>query len=167
MPANNVKAAAVANADALPLVVNPAYLQNGPLKRFGATVEKASGDGDGSTFRLVRLRSGDVIHTLTLFNDALSGATNVSVGLYRPAAEGGAAVAAALFANGLSLASASSAGTPITFSAGDIAGVNKRIWELLGLTADPQAEYDLTVTLNTAGAAAGTISVHGTFCNGN
>jgi hypothetical protein len=167
MPANNIKSAAVANADALPLVVNPAYLQNGPLKRFGGTAEKASGDGDGSTLRLCRLRSGDVIHALTLFNDALAGATGASVGLYRTAADGGAAVNAGLFAGGLSLAAASTAGTAITFAAQDIAGVNKRIWELLGLPSDPQAEYDLTVTLTTAGAAAGTVSVHGTFCNGN
>jgi hypothetical protein len=163
----NTLATAVSNADAQPMVVNPAYAQNGPLKRFGGTVEKAAGDSDTSTYRIARLRSGDVLHTMTLFNDALAGATSVKVGLYRTAADGGAAVSDALFATGLSLASASTTGTSILFNNQDIANVNKRLWEALGLSADPQIEYDLVVTLATAGGAAGTISVHGTFCNGN
>lgn len=166
MAANNIKAKTVTNADASPKVINAAYLNGAFDKRFAATAEKATGDGDGSTYRMVRLPSSARITGLQLANDAMTGASSASVGLYRTAADGGAAVSAALFLSASNIASGQ-AFTEISFSAVDIANCEKRLWELLGLSADPVIDYDLVVTLNTAGSAAGTISVRGGFVDGN
>ena len=51
----------------------------------------------------------------------------------------------------------------ITFESGPAGGIltngEKRVWEALGLTADPHKEYDLALTLTAASDAAGTILV--------
>lgn len=163
----NTKATAVSNLDAQPKILNNGWLDGGSPRTKRGTVEKAASDSDGSVYRFFRIRSTDVLSSLELFNDALAGATSYKVGLYATAKAGGAAVSDALFATGLSLASASTTGVNLTFSATDIAKIEKRVWELLGLSADPYLEYDVCLTLATAGSAAGTISLRASVIGGN
>jgi len=162
----NTKSLAISNRDAQPKVLNPGYLDGGSLRTKRGTVEKATTDSDTSVYRFFAIRSSDVVNSLEIYNDALAGATSYKVGLYLPAKSGGAAVSDALFATGLSLASASTTGVNLTFSAVDIAKVGYRVWELLGLTADPYLEYDVCLTLVTAGSAAGSISLRASVVNG-
>lgn len=162
----NTKSLAISNRDAQPKTLNPGYLDGQGLRTKRGTVEKATTDSDTSVYRFFPIRSSDVVNSLEIFNDALTGATSYKVGLYSPAKAGGAAVSDALFATGLSLASASTVGVNLTFSAVDIANIGKRVWELLGLSADPYLEYDVCLTLVTAGSAAGTISLRASVVNG-
>jgi hypothetical protein len=166
MAAVNTKSLAISNRDAQPKTINPGYLDGGSLRTKRGTVEKATTDSDGSVFRFFPIRSNDVVNSLELFNDALTGATVYTVGLYLPAKSGGSVVSANVFAASGSLAAASTSGTNLTFAAVDIANIGKRVWEVLGLSADPQLEYDVALTLTTAGAAAGTISLRASVVNG-
>jgi hypothetical protein len=166
----NTKATAIGNRDAAPAVLTPAHLVRGPLYEAVGVVEKAAADSNASVYRLARFRSSDRISQLTAFNDAITGATSYDIGLYRTAQDGGAAVSAALFASALDLSTASQgAGTEALTeaTAANIDKAEKRLWELLGLSADPQVEYDLALTANTAGAGAGTIAVRARYCAGN
>ncbi|HYE45725.1 MAG TPA: hypothetical protein VEA44_08115 [Caulobacter sp.] len=164
----NTKSTAITNRDASPRVPSPAHLVRGPLFEAVGTVEIAATDDDGSVYRMARLRSSDRVSQLTVFNDAITGGTGFDLGLYRTADEGGAAVDDDLFASAISLASASATGTDITFESGatDVAKIEKRIWELLGLSADPQVDYDLAFTGDTVGTAAGTVSLRVRFTGG-
>lgn len=166
----NTLSTAITNRDAAPTVLTPAHLVRGVLYEAVGTVEKAGSDSNGSTYRVARFRSSDRISTLHVLNDAITGGTSYDVGLYRSAQDGGAVVDADIFASAIDLSSASAAGgTDVTYeaTAANIDKVEKRLWELLGLSADPQVEYDLAVTANTAGAGAGTISVRVRYCAGN
>lgn len=166
----NTKAAAITNRDAAPPVLTPAHLVRGPVYEAVGAVEKAASDSNSSVFRLARFRSSDRISQLTLFNDAITGGTSYDVGLYRSAFDGGAVVDADLFATALDLSSASAvAGAEILTeaTATNIDKVEKRLWELLGLSADPQVEYDLALTATTAGSGAGTIAARVRYCAGN
>ena len=64
------------------------------------------------------------------------------------------------FASALSLSGGALNGTDITFEAaaagGLITNAEKRVWEALGLTADPFKEYDIALTLTAAADATGT-----------
>ena len=162
----NTKSLAISNRDSQPKIINPGYLDGGSVRTKRGTVEKASGDSDTSVMRFFPIRSSDLIDSLILFNDALAGATDCDVGIYRSAKDGGAVVDKDILADGISLASASTLGTSLTFSATNIDKIGSRVWELLGLTADPFLEYDLCLTFNTAGSAAGTISVRAGIVNG-
>ena len=156
----NTKSTAIANADATPRVPTPSWLENKMLRSSIATVEVAAGDDDGSTFRMARIKTGERVHQLLIANDAITGGTDYVVGLYQTAVNGGAVVDADIFSTTVDLSSLSSA-LDVTFV--DIANAEKRIWELLGQTEDPFTEYDVVLTANTVGTAAGTIVLRGVF----
>lgn len=155
----NTKSNIVTNADGDPRVKNPALIMGGRLREQVGTVEVAAADDDTSTFRMGRVHSSWRISSLELFNDAITAGTSYDLGLYDIAANGGAVVNATLFASAVDLSSARVAPLDIRYEAGDIINVEKAIWELLGLTADPGKFYDLVLRANTIGSAAGTISL--------
>jgi len=165
----NTTATAITNADAQPKSFTPANVAGAYLREAVGTVEVAAADDDGSTYRFARIRSSARMSSISVFNDAITGGTSYDVGLYRTAKDGGAVVSAALFASALDLSSASAvAGTEALTEATvtNIDKIEKPIWQLLGLSADPMIDYDLTLTANTVGTAAGTISVRARYVNG-
>jgi hypothetical protein len=160
MAINAYKTNAITNLDATPIVRANPWVHGGNSKQFAGTVEAVNGDSIGSTYRFFRIGSWMRPVSLTLFCDAVTGAAG-DLGLYRTASDGGAAVSQALFASAQSIATAITAGTNIRFEQDDVANVEKRVWELLGLSADPNLEYDVTLTLTAAATAGGTISLQG------
>jgi hypothetical protein len=169
MAADPKKATAITNLDATPLLRAQPWYHGGAVKSFVGTVEAAdAADATTSIYRFFRVGSWMRVEDLFLMNDALS-AGAVDVGLYRTTNDGGAVVDVDFFASAVSVASANKAtgGTNIAWeaagSASDISKVDQRIWEVLGLTTDPNLEYDVAATVSTALGAAGTISLRGKF----
>jgi len=163
MPVVHKKANAVANADNMPPIKNSKNIANGTLKESVGTVEVASGDSIGSTYRLARVRSSERISQILLSCDAITGAAG-HVGIYD--INGGAAVDADFFALAQSFATAL-VNHDITHQAdpsdqGNGFGredVEKPLWQALGLAKDPVQDYDIAVTLTAAATSAGTISL--------
>lgn len=154
----NTKATAITNADAVPAVASNRILTRGPMFAACGTVEVAAADDDGSVFRFARIPSNARVISIRRSNDAITGGTAYELGLHQTAGNGGAAADADLFGTTLDL---SSAGAQVEnrYEAADIANIEKRVWELLGLTSDPGRDYDVTLTGTTVGTAAGTISL--------
>ncbi len=123
------------------------------------TFEVAAADDNGSVYRLFKVNSCDTILSLEISNDAITGGTDYDVGLY-DIGVGGAVADKDIFADGLDLSSATDKTNALT--APDIAELAGEIWDIAGLslTSDPQKEYDVAITANTVGTAAGTITVH-------
>lgn len=168
MAVANTKSTAVTNRDAIPRVPSPAHLVRGPLFEAVGTVEVAAADDDNSVYRMARLRSSDRVSSLTIFADAITGATAYDLGVYRTADDGGAVVDADLFGSAVDISAGSKVGIDVTYesAATDISKIEKRIWELLGLSADPQIDYDVAFTATTVGTAAGTVSLRVRFTGG-
>jgi hypothetical protein len=162
MPVNAYKTVSITNLDATPILRANPWVHGGNSKQFAGTVEAVNGDSIGSTYRFFRVGSWMRPVSLTLFCDALTGGA-ADLGLYRAAADGGAVVNASLFATAQSVASANATGIQLRFEADDVANVEKRIWELLGLTADPNLEYDVALTLTAGLSASGTLALQGVF----
>lgn len=141
----------------------------GRLKIKTATLEVAAADDDGSTYRFFRVGSGHSIKSLQLLCDAITAGSDYDCGLYT--IEGGAVVDADLYADGITVETAVPAVPHVAATAAylelrfgdattaDIADVNNKVWEDLGLSADPQLEYDVVLTANTVGSAAGTLTL--------
>jgi hypothetical protein len=139
------------------------------LRIKSATVAVASGDDDTSTFRFFRVRSSDSIKSIQLYHDSVTGGSDYDCGLYT--INNGAVVDADLYADGVTVAVATPAVPHVTATApyielryGDattsaITDVNNKVWEDLGLSADPQLEYDLVLTANTVGTADGDLTI--------
>lgn len=144
----NTKSTELTNRDAG--TRNDVHDIGGRLKIKSATIASAAGDDDGSTYRFFRVGSGHSIKSLKIYHDAISSATDIDVGLYD--INGGAVVDGNVYDDADNLTSASTGGTEIRFDDADITGINNKVWEDLGLTADSQKEYDVVVTGNTVGA---------------
>lgn len=161
MAVEAIKSTVIANADSVPSVINTAQIANGRVRhaRGKAAVDAAA--SIGSTYRLMRVKSNDMIDQLRLHCTAITAAA-ADIGLYRIAADGGAVVNASLFASAQSLAAAL-AGTDVTSESGiiTVANMEKPLWELAGFTSDPQCDFDVTVTLTAAATAAGTLALLG------
>ena len=121
------------------------------------TFEKTADDTDGSILRIATLKSNMVFLSATIMCDALSGCTDVDLGLYRTVRDGGAVADKDCFMDGQTLASASK----VLNGGGalEIADLGKRLYEhaAFTVTTDP-VDLDLALTFNTGGTATGTIS---------
>lgn len=159
MAVANTKSTIVTNADATPRILTALHLFGGVLKSLPAIVEVAAADDAASVYRLFRVHSSWRIEEVLLASDAITGLDDVNVGVYDTAANGGAVVNENLFADDLDLSSGLT-WTDVTYetTATNIDKVEKRLWELLGLSADPQKEYDICVTAIADPGGAGTIA---------
>src|SRR3990167_1747900 len=161
----NTKSPAISRADERqPRVDTPSHIQAGSPVIAVGTVEISSADDDTSVYRFVRIPSGARVNKIEALTDAITGGTDYNLGLYKPADVGGGAVVDDnLFADALDLSSGNTIPVEVTFDQQDIADIEKRVWELLGLSADPHTEYDVALTAVTAGTGAGTVSLRMTY----
>lgn len=125
------------------------------------TFEKPTDTDNGSVFRLGKYPTSLIPTAITVMCDALSGCTDNDLGAYK--ADGGDEIDKDVLMDGQTFASASKTlnGAGIV----DIANLGtKTLAELLGYTAaNAPSEVDLALTMNTAGSAAGTITVRFEF----
>lgn len=159
MPVENKKSTAITNADATPRLLNSSFIEDGILRESVGTVEVAAADDDNSVFRMVRVPSNARICSVELFNDAITGGTAYHVGAFRTAADGGAAIDNDVFATSVDLSSARVAPLDVVFEALNIDLIERRLWQILGLTSDPGYMVDIGLFAATIGTAAGTISL--------
>lgn len=159
----NTKATAITNADASSRVPNSPYIERGQVQSSVAKVNIAATDSNTSTYRLCRISSSMRLQALKLFFDAITGGTSFKLGIYDTAANGGAAVSSALFANALDLSGGNTQGLEVLCQNNSIANMEKRLWELLGLSADSFKDYDLVLTAVTIGTSGGNVAALASF----
>lgn len=158
----NVKGAAITSRDSTPRVLAPAGLTRGMVRSSKDFVSVTSGDSIASVYRVLpNIPSNAYMLDLALSCTAITTCA-ADIGVHRTTADGGAVVSVALFATAQSLAAALEKtrvlreSTTIT-----IALENAPLWSLLGLTADPGVDYDITMTLTAAAGSAGTMGLWG------
>lgn len=133
--------------------------------------EIAAADDDASVIRLARLAANAVPILGQIWCDALTSGTDWDLGLYKPGV-GGAVVDKDLLADGVDLSSAIAITTFSNNALTNLGGADprgsysKQLWELLGLTKPARQDYDLALTANTIGSAAGTVSWFLIFAQG-
>lgn len=137
--------------------------QGAKLTVLHATFAIAAADDDGSVYRVFKAVNGNLIPLYCVIGcDAITGGTSFDLGVYKT--DLGAVVDKDIFMAAQTLATAVLPG-PITgingLSAVSVANRGKTIWELVPHTGPTQlAEgYDIAVTANTVGTAAGNVSV--------
>jgi hypothetical protein len=156
----------VSNLDATPKVINALNLMGAVVREQVGTVEIAAADDNNSVYRVGRVHSSWRVSEIMRFNDAITTGTDYNVGLYETAENGGAAKDENLFADAISLASASAVGVNDTFEALGVENIEKTVWEALGESSDPDRWYDLAYTGITVGSGAGTLSVRTRYVAG-
>jgi hypothetical protein len=165
----NVKSTVITNADSTTYTLNRKGLEAGIVKVARGTVETTNGDDIASVYRFCRLPSRARIVGIQLWSDDIGTTTIADFGLYRTAADGGAVVDADAFASAVSLKDGAVAGTWIHHESAvyGVEDVEQQLWQIAGLSTDPNVMYDVCATLTAAADAAGTISLIVLYTDGN
>lgn len=169
----NVKSTLITNADASPPVLNNPYIGLDREKSQIGIVTITNGDTNASTYRICRIPSGACVADVEIINTAATSAT-ANIGVLETAANGGGLAAgvagadAILVPSGACVSSAHATFTSFYYPA--IAGAaaspangNLRIWELLGLAADPFKIYDVAISTTVTATATGIAMVKVSF----
>lgn len=137
------------------LVVMPNSKTSGSATlRQVETVAIAASDDNASTYTIARIPSNAVLsNTSVIENDAITGGTDFNVGFYEI---DGTVIDDNALIDALDLSSATS--TKL------LSGVDKNIrgnevWELAGLSEDPQTLIDIVLTSVVVGTAAGDVTM--------
>lgn len=131
--------------------------------------EVAVADDDGSIYRLLKnIPASAVISAIEILNDAITSGTDWDLGLYKNLERGGDVLAVDVFLNGADLSSARVHGAGLDgLTDLNIANAGDTVFEHAGDTLDTrELGYDLALTANTVGAAAGTIVAKITYAEG-
>ena len=145
----------LANIALNPPVLPQAKTNGAPVQATTSIVAIAATDSATSKWRIARLPSNALLHQLTVSTTAQTGSTDFDIGVaYNPDKLSGATVSVNCLADALTLATASRALDGLKDVS--IANSAKELWEVAGLTSDPQCDLDLIFTANTIGTAGGT-----------
>jgi len=161
MATEDLKATQLTNRDAVPQVANERQL-DGILREVVGTVEAGAGD-TSSHYRICQVPSWARISQIMLFSDDVGSAGAVDIGIFQTTANGGAVVDQDCFASAVDVNTAALNGTDVTYEAatatGQIDDIEKKLWQQLGLSSDPQRFYDVVITPSTGLGTGGTLSL--------
>lgn len=162
----NVNSQIITDLDAVPVVKTNQLERGGKLRFMAGVAEFASSDAT-SVARVLRISSSALVDTLKFASDDLGTSGTVDIGLYRTTADGGAVVDADFFASAVDTDTAAVALTDVTYESGVVTIDNraKALWAQLGLSSDPQVEYDIVVTRNSA-TGTGTVFLKCAYVDG-
>jgi hypothetical protein len=127
----------------------------GIVKAIPFSFEVAAADSDGSVYRIGQIPVNARILNVQYFNDAIAGATDYEIGVYRPLEVGGAVAELDIVLGSTDI----NAGSAVLVNVPTlVANMGKKLWQVVGASAQPTYQvYDLAITGNTVGTAAGTI----------
>lgn len=130
----------------------------GRLRTIPFSFEVAA-DSDGSVYRIAQISPLCIMKSILVISDAIAGATDYEIGVYKPLAIGGAVIDLDCFMGSADINAGKAALTEMFVPT--IADVGKSAFIVAGLSAADIGKYgvfDLAITANTVGTAAGTIS---------
>lgn len=138
------------------VLVSPSKGSPAPLVSTAGYVANAADDSATSVHRFCRVPSNATIRQVLFSTGDATTAGALDIGVYKTAGDGGAVVDADLFASAFVLTNGPFSNSDVTFESGQYtqAEAVKPLWEVLGLTADPQCEYDIAGTITTTYDAA-------------
>lgn len=143
--------AALTNAIATPRVPNNAAISGGRMMEAVGVCTPAADQADDTIMRFCRVPSNARISQILINAADASSAGKVDCGVFQTDENGGAVVDRDLFASAFDLTGGPFANEDITFASGEytIAESEKPLWQVLGLSADPQREYDICLQVET------------------
>lgn len=147
----NRNSAGVANQIAdPPVALNPA-LNGSRLQEKPGVITSAADDSANSIGRFCSVPSNARISQVLISAADATTAGAINVGVYQTTDNGGAVVDADLFASALDLSGGPYNNLDITFESGEYTYAESELmlWQVLGLTADPQRDYDIAYTIST------------------
>lgn len=145
------KSTAVTNETATPRVLNNPAAEATRLQEKANVIASAADDTAASVGRFHRVPSNARISQVMLSAADATTAGAIDIGVYQTAENGGAVVDADFFASAVDLAGGPYNNLDVTFESGQYTYLESEmpLWQALGLTADPNRDYDIAYTITT------------------
>lgn len=155
-----VKSLLITNRDATPAVIKSRILQGATVHHCRGVVAIANGDSATSKYLFFAVPSNAVPISVRVTAPDIGTTTTMDIGLYKVTRDGSAVVDADAFTAAKVLnAGAIAKSESVAGNLQTVANSEKMLWELLGLTSDPQIPYDVVGTLVGAADAAGSVLI--------
>jgi hypothetical protein len=157
----NVNSTWIGNAVAVPIVLTEPAKSVGNVKSAKSVATISASQPSSDTIRMVRVPSNARIDAVLLTTaDATTGGA-INIGVWQTAENGGAVVDADLFASALALTGGPFTRSDQTWESGEYTYAESclPLWQVLGLTADSNREYDIVLEVSTTGNGLGTTIV--------
>lgn len=157
----NVNSTWIGNAVATPKVATNSNQSVGQVFSAKSVATVSATQSSGDTIRLVRVPSNARIDAVLLTTGDATTAGNINIGVWQTADNGGAVVDADLFASALALTGGPFTRSDQTWESGEYTYAESclPLWQVLGLTTDPNREYDIVAQVSTTGDGMGTTMV--------
>lgn len=156
----STKSTTMTNRDSTPVVLSNNAITRAALKKALGVVSAANGDSIASKYYFCSIPSNAIVSSVQVSAPDIGTTTAADIGLYKTTADGGAVVDADFFKAAVVLnAGAIAKSECVNGNVITVANMEKRLWEHLGLTADPGIFYDVIGTLTGAADAGGAICV--------
>lgn len=157
----NVNSTWIGNAVATPSVLTNSNQSAGRMMNAKSVATVSATQASGDTIRLVRVPSNARIDDVLLTTADATTAGNINIGIWQTAENGGAVVDADLFASALALTGGPFTRSSQLYESGEFTYAESclPLWQVLGLSADPNREYDVVAQVSTTFDAAGTTMV--------
>jgi hypothetical protein len=157
----NVNSTWIGNAVASPVVLTTSNKSAGRMFTAKSVATVSATQASGDTIRLVRVPSNARIDAVLLTTGDATTAGAIDIGVYQTAGNGGAVVDADLFASALALTGGPFTRSDQTWESGQYTYAESclPLWEALGLSVDPNRDYDIVATVTTTGDGMGTTMV--------
>ena len=143
----------ITNAVAAPVVLTSSNQSAGRVFTAKSVATVSATQTSGDIIRLVRVPSNARIDAVLLSTGDATTAGAIDIGVYQTAGNGGAVVDADLFASALALTGGPFARSDQTFESGQYTYAESclPLWQVLGLSADSNRDYDIAATVTTTG----------------
>lgn len=155
-----VNAFVTGNAEAVAVDTGvAARFSGGVVKAIPFSFEVAAADDDGSVYRIGRMSPRAIILSIQLLSDAIANATDYEIGFYKALTLDGSAVDIDCLLGSTDINAGNAALAEVFVPT--ISNYGKEAYLLAGVAAADAEKYgsfDLAITANTVGTAAGTIS---------
>lgn len=171
----NILSTILTNRDATPKVLTDAYVSGGTLKESQGYVQTNSGgaDGIGSTYRLCTVPSNSRVSSLDFQSSGLGTSCTLDIGVWYPtfipvgsglsAANASAVINTTLFASALACSNAVASTNLVTTANIAINKQEQPLWQMAGLTSDPEIDLDIVVYVHAAVALQGYVGLRARY----
>ena len=149
----NVNSTWITNAVATPAVLTDSNKSSGRVRTAKSVATVSATQTSGDTIRMVRVPSNARIDAVLLSTGDATTAGAIDIGIYQTVENGGAVVDSDLFASALALTGGPFNRSDQTFESGEYTYAESctPLWSVLGLSADPNREYDVVCKVTTTG----------------
>ncbi len=157
----NVNSTWITNAVATPKVLTNSNQSCGQMFSAKSVATVSATQAANDTIRLVRVPSNARIDAVLLTTGDATTAGAINIGVWQTNDNGGAVVDADLFASALALTGGPFTRSDQTWESGEYTYAESwlQLWQVLGLTTDPNREYDIVAQVSTTGDGMGTTMV--------